>query len=224
MCVDQLVQKYIDALPSQYRSDVPIPSSNNVEYWPVQFWLWDKHVIEIDTIDGSFGAWEHIDQAIEAAKQILDTKQPFERYCMNRLISDGISRGSQAVVVNFSIKPSKFKGCYDISYSDTVDHVRSSTIIYKDPEMGVIRVLKEDPDGKDRAVYVGRNADRIARYMSACCDRDAHKYMFEHPGKYAMRSTTKDYCITIVRREIQDAFDVVYPARELGKGNIKQMA
>lgn len=76
----------------------------------------------------------------------------------------------------------------------------------------------------DRAVYVGRNADRIARYMSACCDRDAHKYMFEHPGKYAMRSTTKDYCITIVRREIQDAFDVVYPARELGKGNIKQMA
>lgn len=90
--------------------------------------------------------------------------------------------------------------------------------------MGVIRVLKEDPDGKDRAVYVGRNADRIARYMSACCDRDAHKYMFEHPGKYAMRSTAKDYCITIVRREIQDAFDVVYPARELGKGNIKQMA
>ncbi len=60
MCVDQLVQKYIDALPSQYRSDVPIPSSNNVEYWPVQFWLWDKRVIEIDTIDGSFGAWEHI--------------------------------------------------------------------------------------------------------------------------------------------------------------------
>ena len=48
MCVDQLVQKYIDALPSQYRSDVPIPSSNNVEYWPVQFWLWDKHIIEID--------------------------------------------------------------------------------------------------------------------------------------------------------------------------------
>lgn len=112
------------------------------------------------------------DQAkIDAAKQILDTKQPFERYCMNRLISDGISRGSQAVVVNFSIKPSKFKGCYDISYSDTVDHIRSSTTIYKDPEMGVIRVLKEDPDGKDRAVYVGRNADRIARYMSACCDR-----------------------------------------------------
>lgn len=102
--------------------------------------------------------------------------------------------------------------------------IRSSTTIYKDPEMGVIRVLKEDPDGKDRAVYVGRNADRIARYMSACCDRDAHKYMFEHPGKYAMRSTAKDYCITIVRREIQDAFDVVYPARELGKGNIKQMA
>lgn len=67
MCVDQLVQKYIDALPSQYRSDVPIPSSNNVEYWPVQFWLWDKRVIEIDTIDGSFGAWEHIGQAIEAA-------------------------------------------------------------------------------------------------------------------------------------------------------------
>lgn len=165
------------------------------------------------------------DQAkIDAAKQILDTKQPFERYCMNRLISDGISRGSQAVVVNFSIKPSKFKGCYDISYSDTVDHIRSSTTIYKDPEMGVIRVLKEDPDGKDRAVYVGRNADRIARYMSACCDRDAHKYMFEHLGKYAMRSTAKDYCITIVRREIQDAFDVVYPARELGKGNIKQMA
>lgn len=32
MCVDQLVQKYIDALPSQYRSDVPIPSSNNVVY------------------------------------------------------------------------------------------------------------------------------------------------------------------------------------------------
>ena len=67
MCVEQLVQKYIDALPSQYRSDNPIPPSKNVEYWPVQFWVWDKHIIEIDTIDGSFGAWEHIDQAIDAA-------------------------------------------------------------------------------------------------------------------------------------------------------------
>lgn len=50
MCVDQLVQKYIDALPSQYRSDVPIPSSNNVEYWPVQL-LFSYLIIQVLIIE-----------------------------------------------------------------------------------------------------------------------------------------------------------------------------
>lgn len=165
------------------------------------------------------------DQAkIDAAKQILEGRLPFERYCMNRLIADGVSRGSQAISVNFSIKRSKFEGCYDISYSNLVDHVRSSATFYQDPITSAIKVVKEDPQGKGRAVYVGRDADRIARYLTACCDYGAHKYMFEHPGKYAMRSPAKDYCTTIMRKEIQDAFDIVYPARDLGKGNIKQIA
>lgn len=156
----------------------------------------------------------------------LAKRLPFERYCLNRLISDGIDKGPRRVDVKLIFKKSKkFEDCIDVNYSDSVSGVRSSTTLYREPSMiNVWKVLKEDPTDKNRLVYVGRDADRIARYISACCDYKAMEYVIEHPGKYSMRSTKKNYCTTIVRREVQEAFDAIYNPQDLGKGIIHQLA